>query len=64
MRSIETLKASGLEDDAFGQWAGLQAKALNAEQELGASSIFLDMLPTLLYGPDRCGRSLASAACA
>ncbi|MBX9650349.1 MAG: NHLP family bacteriocin export ABC transporter peptidase/permease/ATPase subunit [Xanthobacteraceae bacterium] len=50
VRSIETLKASGLEDDAFGQWAGIQAKALNAEQELGASSIFLDMLPTLFSG--------------
>ena len=50
MRSIETLKASGLEDEAFGQWAGIQAKALNAEQELGASSIFLDMLPTLFTG--------------
>ena len=50
VRSIETLKASGLEDDAFSQWAGVQAKALNAEQELGASSIFLDMLPTLFSG--------------
>ncbi|MEH2614406.1 NHLM bacteriocin system ABC transporter peptidase/ATP-binding protein [Bradyrhizobium sp. AZCC 1693] len=50
VRSIETLKASGLEDEAFGQWAGIQAKALNAEQELGASSIFLDMLPTLFTG--------------
>jgi NHLM bacteriocin system ABC transporter peptidase/ATP-binding protein len=50
VRSIETLKASGLEDDAFSQWAGIQAKALNAEQELGASSIFLDMWPTLFSG--------------
>jgi NHLM bacteriocin system ABC transporter peptidase/ATP-binding protein len=50
VRSIETLKASGLEDEAFGQWAGIQAKSLNAEQELGASSIFLDMAPTLLSG--------------
>jgi NHLM bacteriocin system ABC transporter peptidase/ATP-binding protein len=50
VRSIETLKASGLEDDAFGQWAGIQAKVLNAEQELGASSIFLDMFPTLFSG--------------
>jgi NHLM bacteriocin system ABC transporter peptidase/ATP-binding protein len=50
VRSIETLKASGLEDEAFGQWAGIQAKALNAEQQLGASSIFLDMLPTLFSG--------------
>ncbi len=50
VRSIETLKASGLEDEAFGQWAGIQAKALNAEQELGTSSIYLDMLPTLFTG--------------
>ena len=50
VRTIETLKASGLEDEAFGQWAGIQAKALNAEQELGVSAIFLDMLPTLLSG--------------
>jgi len=50
VRTIETLKASGLEDEAFGQWAGIQAKALNAEQELGVSSIFLDMLPTLFTG--------------
>src|SRR3954467_3121724 len=50
VRSIETLKASGLEDEAFGQWAGIQAKALNAEQELGGSSVVLDMLPTLMSG--------------
>jgi NHLM bacteriocin system ABC transporter peptidase/ATP-binding protein len=50
VRTIETLKASGLEDEAFGQWAGIQAKALNAEQELGSSSAMLDLLPTLLSG--------------
>lgn len=50
VRTIETLKASGLEDEAFGHWAGIQAKSLNAEQELGASSILLDMVPTLLSG--------------
>ena len=50
VRTIETLKASGLEDEAFGQWAGIQAKALNAEQELGTSAVFLDMLPTLFSG--------------
>ena len=50
VRTIETLKASGLEDEAFGRWAGIQAKALNAEQALGASAILLEMLPTLLSG--------------
>src|SRR5580698_332729 len=42
VRTIETLKASGLEDEAFGHWAGIQAKTLNAEQELGVSSNLLD----------------------
>jgi NHLM bacteriocin system ABC transporter peptidase/ATP-binding protein len=50
VRTIETLKASGLEDEAFGHWAGIHAKVLNAEQELGASSNLLDALPTLLSG--------------
>src|SRR5215470_2970399 len=50
VRTIETIKASGLEDDSFGQWSGLQAKTLNAERQLGASSVILDMIPTLLQG--------------
>jgi NHLM bacteriocin system ABC transporter peptidase/ATP-binding protein len=50
VRTIETVKASGLEDDAFGQWSGFQAKTLNAEQQLGASAVFLDLIPTLLSG--------------
>lgn len=50
VRTIETLKASGLEDEAFAQWAGIQAKALNAEQELGVSSAMLDLMPTLFSG--------------
>lgn len=50
VRTIETIKASGLEDDAFGQWSGLQAKTLNAEQQLGASAITLEMIPTMLSG--------------
>jgi NHLM bacteriocin system ABC transporter peptidase/ATP-binding protein len=50
VRTIETLKASGLEDEAFAHWAGIQAKALNAEQGLGFSTAVLDMLPTLFSG--------------
>ena len=50
VRTIETIKASGLEDEAFAQWTGIQAKALNVQQQLGVSSIVLDMLPTLLSG--------------
>jgi NHLM bacteriocin system ABC transporter peptidase/ATP-binding protein len=50
VRTIETIKASGLEDDAFSKWAGLQANNLNAQQKLGASAIIIDMVPTLLTG--------------
>ncbi len=50
VRTIETIKSAGLEDEAFNHWAGIQAKALNAEQDLGLSSSLLDMLPTLLTG--------------
>ena len=50
VRTIETIKASGLEDDTFSKWAGLQANNLNAQQKLGASAIIIDMVPTLLSG--------------
>jgi NHLM bacteriocin system ABC transporter peptidase/ATP-binding protein len=50
VRTIETLKASGLEDEAFSRWAGVHAKVLNAEQALAASAIALELLPTLLSG--------------
>ena len=42
--------ADRLEDDAFNQWSGIQAKVLNAEQAIAASSVLLDMLPTLMSG--------------
>jgi NHLM bacteriocin system ABC transporter peptidase/ATP-binding protein len=50
IRTIETLKASGLEDDSFAYWAGIQAKALNAEQDLGFYSATLEIFPTLFAG--------------
>lgn len=50
VRTIETVKASGLEDDAFDKWSGLQARTLNAQQQLGVSSTALEMIPTLLSG--------------
>lgn len=50
VRTIETIKASGLEDEAFAQWSGRQARVLNAEQQLGASSVVLDMAPAVLSG--------------
>jgi NHLM bacteriocin system ABC transporter peptidase/ATP-binding protein len=50
IRTIETLKASGLEDDSFAYWAGVQAKALNAEQDLGFYSALLEIFPTFFAG--------------
>ena len=50
VRTIETIKAGGLEDDAFARWAGFQAKVLNAERDLGVYSSFLDNCPIFLTG--------------
>jgi NHLM bacteriocin system ABC transporter peptidase/ATP-binding protein len=50
IRTIETIKAGGLEDDAFARWAGFQAKVLNAERDLGFYSTFLDACPIFLTG--------------
>jgi ABC-type bacteriocin/lantibiotic exporter with double-glycine peptidase domain len=40
LQLIETLKANGSESDFFAKWSGYQAKALNAEQEIGVSTQF------------------------
>jgi NHLM bacteriocin system ABC transporter peptidase/ATP-binding protein len=45
VRSIETLKAGGLENDAFARWAGFQAKVLNLEQRAGIYSALLEIFP-------------------
>jgi NHLM bacteriocin system ABC transporter peptidase/ATP-binding protein len=48
LRMIETLKASGGEDEFFGRWSGYQAKALRAEQDLGQISGFVNVVPPLV----------------
>ncbi|MGM0501602.1 MAG: NHLP family bacteriocin export ABC transporter peptidase/permease/ATPase subunit [Bacillota bacterium] len=48
LKRIETLKASGREEDFFTKWAGHQAKLTNFQQELGVSGVYLSSVPKLL----------------
>jgi ABC-type bacteriocin/lantibiotic exporter with double-glycine peptidase domain len=48
IRSIETIKSSGLEEDAFSHWAGHHAKVMVAAQELDRQTAFLGTVPPLL----------------
>lgn len=48
LQLIETLKASGRENDFFGSWAGYQAKLFNSQQKLDQSSATVSTVPTFL----------------
>lgn len=48
IRSAETLKASGLENDTFTKWAGYQAKMLERQRNLGFSTSMLAAFPALM----------------
>ena len=48
LQQIETIKSTGSEADAFTRWAGHQAKAVNAAQDLGVTTQVLNVVPNLL----------------
>lgn len=49
VRSIETLKATGMEDQAFGTLAGEQARYVSAQSALVMSSALLGTIPTVIF---------------
>ncbi len=55
LQSIETLKATGGENDFFARWAGYHARTVNSEQKLAIYQQSIDLLPPILL-------SLTSAA--
>jgi len=50
IQAIETLKATGTDDDYFERWAGFQAKHLNNQRRLGLYGIAANAFPPLLDG--------------
>lgn len=50
VRSIETIKAGGLEQDSFGRWAGFHAKTMATSRDLDRAAAALSVVPPLLTG--------------
>lgn len=48
LSQIETIKSTGREADSFATWSGYQAKVFNANQELGATTRIINVVPFLL----------------
>ena len=48
LQMIETLKATGTENDFFARWSGFQTKVSNGQQKLGLSNQILEVVPVLL----------------
>ncbi|MFA6302545.1 MAG: NHLP family bacteriocin export ABC transporter peptidase/permease/ATPase subunit [Legionella sp.] len=50
IEGIETLKASGVEDDYFQRWAGYHAKTINSQQKIQLYSSIISIILPLLTG--------------
>ena len=50
LRSIPEIKATSRETEAFGQWAGYQAKGVNAQQSAARINAWLDAGPIFVSG--------------
>lgn len=50
IQAIETLKATGTDDDFFERWVGFQAKHLNNLRQLGSYAVMSSAFPPLLNG--------------
>jgi NHLM bacteriocin system ABC transporter peptidase/ATP-binding protein len=50
VRSIENIKAGGLEQDAFGRWAGFHAKTMATSRDLDRAGALIGVVPALLSG--------------
>jgi NHLM bacteriocin system ABC transporter peptidase/ATP-binding protein len=48
LRDIPEIKATSREGEAFGQWAGYQAKGVNAQQSVARISTWLDAAPVFV----------------
>ncbi|MCG8458799.1 MAG: cysteine peptidase family C39 domain-containing protein, partial [Holophagales bacterium] len=48
LQTIETLKATGSEDDCFSRWAGQQSKVVNSSQRLAVATQMLAAVPPFL----------------
>lgn len=50
LQAIETIKATGRENDFFAKWSAQMAKVIQVQQELGMSSQAVSLLPNFVTG--------------
>jgi len=48
LQGVDTMKATGTENEFFERWAGYQTRLVNGQQDLGWLSLGLDMVPSSL----------------